>query len=553
MNRAALCVPLLFLLACGGESGDPLPNPDGGVNTAPDSGVAPGDAGAEDSGPTDAGALSPGQVQTTAGVVEGTAEGALWVFRGIPYAAPPVGPLRFRPPEAHPGWSDVRAASAFGASCPQADTRGLVVGDEDCLTLNVWAPAAAAAPRPVMVWIHGGGFVQGGSSPLVYDGAHLAETGDLVVVSINYRLGVLGFLATPELRAESPDGLVSNYGILDQLAALTWVRDNVAAFGGDPGKVTIFGESAGGVSVCTLIGAPRGAGLFHRAVIESGSGCFSLGRLEGAGPTPSAMDIGAQLVSAAGCDAEADKLACMRAKDAAALIQAQGTISSSGLGLPDIGPAVDGVLIPAQPYVTVNQGGGNEVPVIIGSNADEAVIFTQGLPIPTRAAFEQRVTAAVGPARAPDVLALYPEADFPEPKAAFNVFFSDVAFNCPAESFARAAAGGAAPSYLYYFAHRLSGPAGANGVLHGHEIPFVFGNTDVAPAYTPTADDLAVSAAMVTAWTTFARDGAPALTPAWPPYSAGAEAIQVFEAPLRLAADVRGGRCEAYRQLGLLP
>ncbi|MCA9548547.1 MAG: carboxylesterase family protein [Myxococcales bacterium] len=552
--RPSLALALLPLLAaCGGGDDPGLGGPDAGA-TNPDSGAAPDAGETPDAGEApDAGTLGPGEVQTTLGVVRGVAEDDLWAFRGIPYAAPPVGALRFRPPAPHEGWAEVRDTATFGPACPQDSLQGGgYSGDEDCLTLNVWTPLATE-PRPVMVWIHGGGFVAGSASQPLYDGTRLTRDGGVVLVSINYRLGALGFLATPELKAESPDDVAGNYGTLDQVAALTWVRDNIAAFGGDPGNVTIFGESAGGVSVCTLLGSPLGAGLFHRAVIESGGGCFSLALMENAPRGRSALDIGAELVTAAGCDGEADKLACMRGLGAEAVVATQATISSSGLGLPDIGPCVDGVVIPKEPYTTFNQGGGNEVPVLIGSNSDEAVGFTRGVAVPTRAALEQRITAIVGPSLAPGVLALYPEADFPDHKAAFDAAFADVAFNCPAESFARVAAGGAAPSFMYYFSHRLSGVAGANGAQHGYEIPFVFGTVDVSPAYTPTADDLALAEAMLGAWSSFARDGAPSMTPAWPAYGEGADTVMVLDVPLGTTAAFRGGRCDGLRALGLVP
>jgi para-nitrobenzyl esterase len=216
-------------------------------------------------------------VETRRGPVRGVAEGGLAVFRGLPFARPPVGPLRFRPPEPPEPWSGVRDAARFG---PSASQNGALVGPlmslgisrtgEDCLYLNVWTPAADRARRPVLVWIHGGAFVLGSGSQMLYDGATLARRGDVVVVTVNYRLGALGFL---RLRDRFGERLPAsgNEGLLDQVAALEWVRDEIAAFGGDPGNVTIFGESAGAMSCATLLGMPRARGLFHRAILQSGA------------------------------------------------------------------------------------------------------------------------------------------------------------------------------------------------------------------------------------------------------------------------------------------
>lgn len=511
------------------------------------------DAGLSDAQPGDAGeGLGPDEVRIESGVVRGVAQDDLRVFLGIPYAAPPVGPLRFAPPVPAEPWAEPLAASDFGPDCSQLDTRGAAVGAEDCLTLNVWSHLADG-PRPVMVWIHGGGYVQGGSSRLIYDGTDLARDGEVVVVSINYRLGTLGFLATDALRAESPQNIAGNYGTQDQIWALRWVQDNIEAFGGDPGQVTLFGESAGGVSVCTMLGSPRAAGLFHRAIIQSGGGCYSLARLSGPGPGPSALEIGGQLTAAVQCDTAPDPVACLRGLPAAQLTEALAQIPRSGVGLPDVGPNIDGVILPAQPYAVVQQGAGSEVPVLMGSNADEAVNFVGSLPVPDRAAFERLVQAAVGPALGPQVIALYPEAEFSDPKLAYLAAFGDLGFNCPAQSFAALTAAGAAPSYLYYFPHVLTGRLGADGATHGSEIPFVFGTIDVSPAYRPTPEDRVVSAAMLAAWASFAHSGTPSTEPTWPAYDPSDPQIMRFEAPLSVDTTFRGGRCDTLRNLGLVP
>lgn len=533
-----LCLPALAGLACGdGEA--PLEGAgDAGDVTSPDAG-APSDSGLSDAGTEpDAGATAaPDQVETGSGLVIGRAEAGVWSFLGIPYAAPPVGEARFARPGAHPGWDAPREALAYGPVCPQR-SRGAIVGDEDCLTLNVWT-ARAEAPKPVMVWIHGGAYIQGAGSVPLYDGARLVADGDVVVVSINYRLGALGFLAL--------DGVPANLGLLDQVAALDWVRDNIAAFGGDPARVTVFGESAGGGSVCALLGMSAAAGRFHRAAIQSGGGCLSFA------PGDRARDVGASLAAQVGCDAAADVKACLQELDATTLTEAIFALSTSALGLPALGPTIDGEVLTEQPYATFARGGGNEVPILIGSNADEAVTFTTGIQIRTRAALEQRIGGLVGAARAADVAALYPEADFPQPKAAFDTFMSDVGFNCPAESFARVAAGGPSPVFFYHFTHRLDGAAGSQGSLHGHEIPFVFGNVDISPQYTPTEDDRTLATGMLDAWARFAWDGAPRTMPAWPAYDPAAPSVMTLDVPLAVTETFRDGRCEALRGLRLLP
>ncbi len=557
----ALCTGLLA--ACGSSQPEALPdagaNPgldaghaDAGPADASDVDAAAPDAASSDSGVFDTGqVLGPTEVLTQSGVVRGAQEGPLQVFRGIPYAEAPQGSLRWAKPQTPTPWPGSLQTTEFGPDCAQLNTRGRVTGAEDCLTLNIWT-ARAPAPRPVMVWIHGGGYVQGGSSRGIYEGAQLAELGDVVLVSINYRLGVLGFLATEALAAERDDGAAGNYGTLDQIHALKWVQDNIAAFGGDPDNVTIFGESAGGVSVCTMLGAPQADGLYHRAIIQSGGGCYSLARLDGPGPGASALDIGVELSTEVGCIDAADSAACLRGLSFEQLTQAMSQLSGSGLGLPDIGPNIDGVVLPQQPYARVLAQDSPSLPILIGSNADEAATFVGAVPVPDRASFERLVRAAVGAANASGVISLYPESEYPDPKQAYLDAFSDLSFNCSAQSFARAAAAHA-PAYVYYFPHVLTGRLGAEGATHGSEIPFVFGTIDVSPAYQPTADDRLVSSAMLSAWASFAHTGVPMSTPAWPAYETIDPSFIQFQATPTIETDYRSGRCEGLRALNLVP
>ncbi len=532
MRSASLLFASLALAGCGGvHSGDDAGIPDGSQ-----------DAGAR--------SIVGTHVVTQEGAVDGEADDDLVVFRGIPYAEPPVGPLRFAPPVPHARWDGALDATAFGPMCPQQDSAGAIVGEEDCLTLDVWAHADAET-HPVMVFIHGGGFVQGSGTEALYDGAGLARAGDVVLVTLNYRLGALGFLATEALASESDEDSAGNYGIRDQIAALEWVQRNIAAFGGDPAQVTIFGESAGGVSVCAHIGSPLSRGLFARAIIESGGGCYGTPQLRTSTPLQaSAMDIGAMVRAAVGCDGASDEAACLRAVDAADVVRAQGAITANALGIPELGPNIDGVVLTGDTRDLLMNGDVPDVPVITGTNADEATIFTLSTAVPTEAAYETLVRAFAGPL-ADDVLALYPASDFLSPKDAYNHLFSDVGFICPALSFAAAASGGSAPSYTYHFTRSASGAAALLGAFHGLELGFVFGN--VPAGYTPTSAELALRDAMQAAWTSFARGEEPRTSPAWPAYDAADPAILVFDDPVSVTAEIREGRCAALHELGIVP
>ncbi|HMC53331.1 MAG TPA: carboxylesterase family protein, partial [Acidimicrobiales bacterium] len=314
------------------------------------------------------------RVTTRCGKLEGVERDGVRVFRGIPYARPPVGPRRFRAPQPAEPWTGVRDASKAGPAAPQVPgpTEQLMPGppldtDEDCLTLNVWTPAAAGAqPRPVLVWIHGGGFLTGSGSLPIYNGRFLAARGDVVVVTINYRLGALGFLSHPALRDEE-SGAAGNWGLLDQIAALRWVRENIDAFGGDPGNVTVFGESAGAMSVGTLMGTPAAVGLFRRAIMESGS--------PAATPAEEAAGTAESLLRAAGCNRIDSEGA--RALPLGALLEAQQDLwarRGPGVGLP-LQPALDGAVLERDPSEAIADGLSSGVPVITGTNRDEWEMF----------------------------------------------------------------------------------------------------------------------------------------------------------------------------------
>lgn len=484
----------------------------------------------------------PSLVDTESGAVKGRIDAGVRSFLGVPYAAPPVGPLRFRPPEPHPGWEGPRDALAFGPGCPQlAEGSQEYVGDEDCLTLNVWAPDDDAV-HPVMVWFHGGGFVRGASDEPQFDGAALARSQGVVVVTLNYRLGALGYLATPELAAEGASG---NFGLRDQIAALEWVKSNIAGFGGDPGRVTIFGESAGGSSVACVLGSPRADGLYHAAIVQSGGDARTLPALGDPDPARDPEALGAEVVSAVGCDVAEDPLACLRVVSAEALVSAVGEFDL--LDPAAIGPVVDGDLLPDQPLARVAAGESPEVPLLVGANAQEFGPLPAVLPVPDAAAY-QVILTLLFPEAAAELLALYPPEEFGGPAQALAALLGEKTFVCPALAFADAAP---ARAWFYLFAHTLPGEASAQGSFHALEVPYVFGNLDALPFdVASTEADAQVSAAMQDAWGRFAREGAPGED--WPAWAEGMAALEFSTTPAP-ATSIDEGRCAELAALGVIP
>lgn len=485
----------------------------------------------------------PGAVLTEAGAVSGVAGGGSVAYRGIPFAAPPEGALRWRPPAPAAPWSGVKGAASFGPVCPQLDDDGRPTGAEDCLSLNVWAPASApAAPLPVLVFFHGGGNAQGAGSFPYYDGTVFASKGRAVVLTVNYRLSSFGWLAQPFLSAESRRGASGNWGTFDQLAALRWVKRNVAAFGGDPSRVLVFGESAGGVNVCTLVASPLARGLFGRALVQSG-GCRQ----------PLLADVAAfgnEVTTKAGCAGAPDPAACLRALPAETVLLAVPpvvTVSSPSGQL--WGPAVDGFVLRDSPESAMAKGEHNRVPFAVGANADETAASIPA--IPTEAEYRLAVSAQFG-ALAPLVLAQYPASAFPTPRKAFVAVTSDARFVCPARRFARAAARGGSPVFRYFFSYPASRLYGA---VHGVELPFVFGSFGAIPGYTPDAAALALSDAMNGAWARFAAAGDPngPGLPAWPAYDAARDSTLVWDAPASAANGIRTDACDFWDSLMPLP
>ncbi|SFP57887.1 carboxylesterase/lipase family protein [Sphingomonas rubra] len=459
-------------------------------------------------------------VDAPAGRVRGTSDADVRVFRGIPYAAAPVGRGRWQPPVPLPRWQGERAATDFGPACVQPPVPAASVYasppmpmSEDCLSLNVWAPANARG-APVMVWIHGGALLTGSSREPMYDGRKLAERG-IVVVSINYRLGVLGWLAHPWLSRENRQRASGNYGLLDQIAALTWVRDNVAAFGGDPKAVTIAGESAGGLSALYLMTSPAARGLFRQAIAQS-SYMISMPELRRSvfGMPPG--EGGGELLSGA---LQAPDLASLRAVDAQAL-----TNQAAKLGFAPFG-VVDGAVLPQQMVDAFDRGEQARVPVLAGFNQGEIRSLRVLAPKPPAdaATYEREIGKRYGDL-APAFLRLYPAADYPESILATT---RDALYGWTAERVVRKQAALGLPSYLYLFDHGY--PAADEAGLHAFhasELAFVFGTADRTQANWPkvpdTAGERALSDAMIDYWTSFVKDGKPVAraAPTWPAYAA---------------------------------
>jgi para-nitrobenzyl esterase len=371
------------------------------------------------------GATDPAIARTENGLVRGTVGDGFRTFVGVPFAAPPVGSLRWRPPSPAPSWQGVRDATRPGSPCPALPT--LIAGDsskggstnEDCLYLNVSTPNPVRHRLPVMVWIHGGGFVNGAGTD--YDARVLTAKANAVVVTINYRLGPFGFLALPGLSAQARDHASGNFGLQDQQAALEWVRRNIAGFGGDPRNVTIFGESAGGLSVCAQLASPTASGLFQPA-----APCIARPRTLSVAET-----AGATLAARLGCADAATQVACMRGKAVADILAAGG----GSLG--SFGPVVGGDLLPRQIPEAISSGRFNRVPVMEGTNHDEYRLFVAALfdlQSPVTPAQYQAVVARRFGANAPKVLAKYPLSDFASPSEALATVITDAVFACPARA-----------------------------------------------------------------------------------------------------------------------
>lgn len=488
-----------------------------------------------------------GVVNVAGGRVRGREGDGIWCFAGIPYASAPEGALRWRPPQPPAPWKGVRDAHEPGPIAPQAPAlSGLSFpGDptrqsEDCLSLNVWAPVGAGGERPVMIFVHGGGFTTGLGASMLYDGSHLARAGGVVVVSFNYRLGALGFLAHPDLTESHPAGRVlGNWGLLDQIAALRWVKDNISAFGGEPRNVTLFGESAGAMSVAALLAAPAARGLFHRVVMQSGPPYTQ---------TPDrALRTGEDLAKELGV-VGADR-AVWESIPADELVAATQVLQTrrpdpGELPLPFL-PVVDGAFLPQDPLRAVAAGAVPPVPMIVGTNRDELTLFV--FSDPSLAGIDEEglvrwvcraVPTMPSTLGAEVVIDSYRSAracrgEPTGPRELLVAIGSDIIFRLPSLRWATAHRQHQERTFVYLFTWETPAFGGQFGAAHGLELPFVFGalaNPFVTALAGDGSDAEKLSNRMQQAWLGFARDGTPGSGDGttWPAWDPGARPTMVF-------------------------
>jgi para-nitrobenzyl esterase len=463
-----------------------------------------------------------GFARTEAGEVRGVRQGDLEIYKAIPFAAPPVGDLRWKPPAPVTAWTGVRQARDFAPACMQTGVS--MPGEtpprisEDCLYLNIWAPARrTVAPLPVMVFIHGGGFTNGSAAMPLYWGDKLARHG-VIVVTFGYRVGPFGFLARPELTRESPNHASGNYGILDQIAALEWVKRNIAAFGGDPGRVTIFGQSAGAMSVSILAASPLASHLFQGAIAESG-GVFEPLELAPGWLLPKAEVAGEAFGAARG----AKSLTELRALPASRILTGDVAAVSH--------PVLDGYVLTQSPYAVFAEGRQADVPMLVGSNEEEARALVE-LDKVKAATFTADIEKAWGDLP-PTLLAPYPHAKDEEAKAARAHFERDLRFGWDMWAWARLqAATGHKGVYYYHFTRAPPFPSPSVysgwGPSHYAELWYVFDHLNQEP-WRWTAADRALATAMSTYWTNFAKTGDPNGhgVPVWPKFSASGQVIHL--------------------------
>lgn len=466
------------------------------------------------------------EVVTLGGLIRGTRDAGGMRYLGLPYARPPVGDLRWRDPLPVEAWTDVRDASRFAPACPQTGVS--MPGEppsptsEDCLYLNIWTPAGAGPTSqsyPVIVWMPGGGLTNGSTSIPLYEGAALARRG-VIVVTVAYRLGVLGFLAHPELTEESGVGGSGNYGLMDQIAALEWVQRNIGAFGGDPERVTVAGQSAGATSVSILMASPRAKGLFQRAIGQSG------GLFEPLALAPRYLLKNAEVDGAAYAEGlGAQTLAQLR------LLPAERFLGAGSEGI--VHPVIEPRVLPESPWDAFTAGRHNDVPLLVGFNAEEALSLTDVSDV-TAANFTESLTNRWG-ALPPPLLAPYPFTTDAEARTARADFERDLRFGWDIRAWARLqAAHGVSPIHAYYFARR---PPYAEGSVQQHwgaghfaELWYMFDHLD-QQAWSWTEADRKLAGAMADYWATFARDGDPNGDgrPVWPAFVTGDERVLVFD------------------------
>ncbi|KYF52609.1 carboxylesterase [Sorangium cellulosum] len=481
--------------------------------------------------------------------MEGALVGATRTFLGIPFAAPPVGELRWKAPAPHEAWTETLEATALGPACSQSMmlTPGFdPSSSEDCLTVNVWTPERpASASLPVLVWIYGGAFEIGSGGLPEYDGQRLSEATGAVVVTFNYRLGPLGFLALPELKSEDPDRpATGTYGLEDQRAALEWVKANAGAFGGDPGNVTIFGESAGGISVCAHLVSPRSEGLFQRAIIQSGPCDTVVGEA-------AAVAQGARLVEALGCADAPSVLECLRERSAeevtTALPPGEDILLGDG---PRWFPVVDGWNLPDMPGKLLEAGSFEKVPTLLGSNADEGTVFiaSAGATIADDAAFLD-FAERLAPGHGEEVVAAYPGDTYGSAQEAATAALGDHYFVCPTRRAARAIAAAGVDTYLYHFTYAPEGSLfGDLGAFHSAEIRYVFGAPGTLLPEPLTEEEIALWRTLAGYWSRHAASGDPngGDAVAWPKYDAQTDEHLVLDQTVSKGSGLKEDICDMW-------
>lgn len=514
-------------------------------------------------------------VQTAAGPIQGTYSAVapeIRAFKGIPFAASPVGKLRWRNPQPAVEWEELRDASEFGPRCYQPPVeQGFYATDpqptsEDCLFLNVWTGASSSGAKlPVMVWIHGGAFIMGSGSESPYHGDRLAQDG-VVVVTVNYRLGLMGFFAHPALSAESESGASGNQGLYDQIAALQWVQGNIAAFGGDPDNVTIFGESAGSISVCYLVATPLAKGLFKKAIGQSG-GCFAKHATLDEGndelaliPSPSLPDtsgygVGQTVAAALGAGSgNADAIASMRDMSPDDIT---ARLTEQEINVPWRSIYVDGVMFPTQMRQLMSKGGANHVDTMVGSTKDEGVMLWSQLPESSLEDWQSGIHTNA-PKYAEQLISAYTEDAKKSTKTATQEMLSDAIFTSEMRTWAQHVENQGKNAFVYIFNHAppIDGFGRSLGAFHGGEIQYVFQahageNTDDGLPLLWNDSDRKVADSMRQYWVNFAKTGDPngAGLPEWPRYIASTNLTLAIEASPHVVSDLRKAKLDVFEQI----
>lgn len=495
-------------------------------------------------------------IETQYGKVQGYEQGSISIWQGIPFAQPPTGERRFRAPQPPEPWTGAREATRFSPIAPQVAEMGMsMVGamgaesaveprpmSEDCLYLNVWSPGADQEKRPIMVYIHGGAFTLGSASDPWYDGASFAATHNIVVVSLNYRLGILGFISLDGV-TEAEAGSTASCGLLDQVAALQWVRDNIAAFGGDPANVTVMGESAGAMSIAALLGMPAARGLFQRAILQSGA----------AGTLPTreqASRVAQALLAKLGL--ESAQHASLAEVPLETLLAIQPELGREFGGVQALSPVIDGVTLPQHPLAMIAQGSAADVAILLGTNRDEWRLFSMMSRGPQ--VDEEQLTRIFG-AEAHHALALYTEArDDRSRELAWVDIMSDLVFRVPALHLAEDQVKQGAPVWMYRFDWESSAFGGVLGAAHAMDIPFVFHTLDTPLARLFTGDSpdrQQLADWMHAAWAAFIRSGNPSIAnlPDWPRYDLERRATMIWSSTPHVVDDPQEQVRELWKQV----